>query len=46
MKLPIKIDGKTYYMDSDDWEAEQEWMEERVKNFHKPSREPFKRKKR
>lgn len=43
MKLPIKVNGKTYYMDSEDWKLEQEWREERMRNFPKSSTKPFKK---
>lgn len=43
MKLPIKVNGKTYYMNSEDWELEQEWLEERIRNFPRASTKPFKK---
>lgn len=35
MKLPIIVNGKTLYMDFDDWKREKEWREEREKHFPK-----------
>lgn len=43
MKLPIKVNGKTYYMNSEDWELEQEWLEERLRNFPRALTKPFKK---
>jgi hypothetical protein len=31
MKLPIIVNGKTLYIDFDDWKKEKEWREEREK---------------
>lgn len=33
MKLPIIVNGKTLYMDFDDWKREKEWREESEKHF-------------
>lgn len=42
MKLPIKVNGKTLYMDFDDYKREQEWRKERERCWPKASIKPFK----
>ena len=35
MRLPIIVNGKTFYMDEDDWERERKWREEADRHFPK-----------